>query len=191
MDSMEVKEWDPLNSTWGAEAVNPTKTPALIASNEVDHNGSAYIYEDSFRDRCVLHEGANDGGVIAGLSGYDDYDHQANNWGDQQVIRIDIDESTLAESTVDTIIFWDFGLSTPGAAGTQQTDPVAIVFGIDRTRTVAHGQIYFDGTSRIYFPDNRIYIAQADIPEPTAAILMLSGVGVLLGRRKRRRQSAA
>lgn len=189
MNSMEVAEWDPLNSTWSAEAVDPTKTPALIASNEVDHNGNPYVYEDSFRDRCVLHEGATDGGVVAGLSGYDNYNFQANNWGDQQVIRIDVGD--LTESTIESIIFWDFGDSTPGAAGTQQTDPVAIMFGIDRTRTMAQGQVYYDGAGRIYFPDNRIYIATVNIPEPAAIVLMLSGMGVLLGRRWRRRQLAA
>ena len=94
----------------------------------------------------------------------------------------------MAAGNIDEIIFWDFGASTPGAPGTQQTDPVAIVFGIDRTRTVAQGQIYYDdGGVRTYFPDNRIYIAQVHIPEPaTLAFCVLGGVGVVLRRRRRK-----
>lgn len=188
-DSAEITEWDRVHSTWPAEAVDPTKTPALIEANEDDHLGADYIYEDAFRDRSQQHEGANDGGVIAGLSGYDNYNPRDNNWGDQQVIRIDLSEATLAEGNIDQLVIWDFGASIPGAAGTQQTDPIALVFGIDRTRTVAQGQIFYDdGNAKTYFPDNRIYIAQVNIPEPASlAFCILGGFGLLMKRRRSRK----
>ena len=192
VDSMEVKEWDRVHGTWGAEAVLPGMTPAQIEANEVDDANAAYIYEDSFRDRCVVHEGATDGGVIAGLSGYDNYDYGDNNWGDQQVIRMDFDDftsTTTANTGIDKIVWWDFGDSdstTWGQPGVPQVTPSAIVFGIDRTRSVADGQIYIDGaTGRTYFPDNIVYIARVHIPEPaTLALIAMGGTGLILRRRR-------
>ena len=195
VNSMEVKEHDPSDPTWATQAVDPTKTPDQIFLNEVDDTGAAYIYEDSFRDRGVVHEGASDGGVIAGLSGFDNYDPAVNNWGDQQVIRIDLDDfrpRAEVSQLINKIVFWDFGDSTPGAPGTQQTAPVPITFYIDRSRTVAQGQIYHapdpnNPATWTYFPDNRIYIARVNIPEPAALLFcVFGGVGLVLKRRRRR-----
>lgn len=186
--SMEIFEVDP-NGLDAGDVIVADKRPNEIL------NSLNYVYEDAFLQRdptdpnagSVYVADSTDGAVISGLSGYDNYDPQRNNWEDQQVIRIDISEDTIKDGNISAIRFFDFGDSSPGAPNTQQTDPREIVFGIDASQTFAHGQIYFDpvGGGRIWFPENRIYIARV-VPEPTAAALLLVGATLLTVRRRRR-----
>ena len=176
------------------------RTPNQILATLVDDNGNPYTYDDAFVERSEFVESSTDGAVIAGLAGQTSYDPRINNWGDQQVIRIDISEATLTNmeggpGDITKIIIYDFGNSIPGTAGTQQTDPEMYVFLVDLTQTYAHGQLYYDtvgnGTPAdfIYFPENRIYIAQVEIvPEPGTMALLTIGVAGPVLRRRRRRQ---
>jgi len=202
--SMEVFETDP-NALGAGDVIIADKRPSEIAANLVDGNGNAYEYQDAFLGRdpndhsvgSPYAESSTDGGVLKGLAGYDYYESAgatANDWGEQQVIRIDIDTSAFETYDPDTnpeggdiqkIVFWDFGASIPGAPGTQQTNPRKMEFLVDMSQTVAHGQIYYllgDG-SKLYFPENRIYIAT--VPEP--ATLTLIGIGAIAVLMRRRR----
>ena len=180
VNSMEFREYLTGDGTWAGAAVEPNRIPEIIEAMLTDHAGNPYLYQDAFRDRSELHDGANDGGLIGGLAGHSDYNPQLNNWGDQQVIRIDIDTSTLAEG-IEKILFWDFS---------DQVNPRKIELFVDLTQTVADGQIWIDDGAggRIYFPENRVYIAQvAQIPEPLTLSLMAIGAGCLILRRRRHR----
>lgn len=186
-NSMDVKErlaYDP--SAW-MDAIAQGKTPKEIL------DALGYTYDDAFAERSVYANNSTDGGVIGGLSGYDNYDPEENNWADQQVIRIDLSESTLllgdqGEGNIDELIFYDFGDSIPGSDATQQVNPRVIAFGVDRNRTPAAGQIYLKdantGDPVLYFPENRIYIARVVVPEPGTMLLIAFGGAALAMRRK-------
>ncbi len=190
--SMEVREYDPALLD-NSNVLVRDKHPEWIRNNLTEHDGTSYVYKDAFKERSEYHDGATDGGVIAGLAGQEEYvpDLNGGTWGDQQVIRIDISEETLA--TVSQITFWDFGDSDGTAYGSDtspQVQPRAIIFGVDLNRLPEEGQIYYDDpvNGRIYFPDNRIYIAQVQIeyiPEPASLTLLVLGAGLMLLRRRR------
>jgi len=181
VDSMEVREVDS-DALPAAETVS-SRTPAVIEATLTDHNGDPYVYQDAFLDRSQFAVSTNDGGVIAGLSGWDEYDPELNNWGDQQVIRIDISRETLLEAegvvgNIDKIVFYDFGCDS-----STQTSPRQIVLNVDDG-----GNIYLDDGEggRIYFPENRIYIARVQIvPEPTTMALLAGGATCLILTRRR------
>ena len=192
VNSMELREYDPYGLGPG-QVIWPSRMPSEILANLTDHNGNPYTYQDAFLERAFYHDGASDGGVIAGLAGQSLYDPQINNWGDQQVIRIDISEETLmsgdpnTDGNIDKIIFWDFG--DPGTG--DQVNPTPIIFYVDLTQTVAHGQIYWQDPvtgNKIWFPENRIYIAQVTlVPEPTSLFLILAGAATILPLWKKRK----
>ncbi len=188
--SMEVSEADAAALLPG-DVIHGSRTPAIIEATLNDHNGVPYVYEDAFLERSNYVASTNDGGVIAGLSGWDDYNVQVNNWGDQQVIRIDIAKESLRAvepgahgDYIEKIVFYDFG----HAGGSTQVAPREIVFDVD-----VNGNIYFDdGAGGItFFPENRIYIARVVIiPEPgTMVLLSIGGLCAMAARRRRHRTS--
>ena len=198
-DSMEIRERDPMNMPGlGWLLDKPVDIKNTAALNDPD--GNPYEYLDAFTHMGSYIRGSNDGGVIAGLAGQDDYDPQYwdTTWHNQQVIRIDISPETLLSlqeegGGIDKIIFYDFGLSDPGSTTGQQVNPTPIIFGVDLAQTVEHGQIYYDTAGFgnpadfIYFPDNRIYIARVEVhvPEPaTIFVTLVGGAGLLLRRRR-------
>ena len=190
----------------GIAPIHAADSPqALLNAGVTDGLGqNLYFYEDAFMQRdgsaggslndgAQWVEGSTDGGVIAGLSGYDDYsryfpgDPKLNtNWGDQQVIRIDFDKNSFDKDAlvgISEIIFYDWGPIDPITG--QQTNPIAITINVD-----ANQDLYFDDNgTKIYFPDNRIYIAQVGhAPEPASMIVLAAGASALLARRKRRQK---
>jgi len=186
VDSMEAYEVDP-NALGAGDVIWGNRRPSEILATLVDHNGDPYEYADAFLNRSTHDVPTNDGGVIAGLSGWDEYDEEMNNWGDQQVIRIDIaPESLLAfegpgGQPIEKIIFYDFGC----AAGSSQINPRQIVFNVDPS-----GNLYWDDGQggKIYFPENRIYIARVNIvPEPGIIALLSAGSFCVITARRRRR----
>jgi len=178
--SMEIRQRDPADMGVGTAAVDPARTPALIAAGLTEHDGvTPYLYQHAFTDRSTHAVSTSDGGVIAGLAGQSAYDPLINNWAAQQVIRVDLSGLTLsAGSDVDgegkplqgnifEIIFWDFGQ----AAGSSQVSPYAVVLDLANTAL---------------FPEHRFYIAQVEIvPEPTALAIVVAGAVVLVWRRRR------
>ncbi|MCK4602259.1 MAG: PEP-CTERM sorting domain-containing protein, partial [Phycisphaerae bacterium] len=187
VNSMEISEVDPFALT-AADVIWGDKTPTEIKNGAAkDHDGNDYIYADAFLDRSQYDLSTSDGGVIAGLAGQSSYDPEINNFGDQQVIRIDLPQSVL--NSIDAIVFYDFGDSIVGAAGTQQTAPVAIRFDI------IDGNLLYkvdpqDESTWVYFPENRIYIARVRdmVPEPTSLVLLALGSTMIMARRTRRRR---
>lgn len=187
--SMEVHEENPYGSYVDNSSIwdNGTgRTPNEIKANLTDDEGNPYTYDDAFFNRINVYENESVGGVIAGLSGYDNYDPEINNWGDQQVIRIDLAQNALSQ--LDEIVMYDFGY----APGSGQLTPIEIIFGV----------VFYNGEYRIWYdfendgfevtdlmPENRIYIARVDItPEPLSmAILSLGGLGLMKIRSRRNR----
>jgi hypothetical protein len=184
-NSMDVRERDPMSALINAIAIHADKTPSEVAAVLTDDAGNPYLYQDAFTHRGEYMEGETDGGVIGGLGSYGPKDSwDPNAWGDQQVVRIDVSDEMLA--TVDELVFYDFA---------DQLNPTAIIFGVDTTQSVAHGQVYLDGNGNgiwdqgeLWFPDNRIYIGQMAemVPEPGTLALLASGAAGMLLRRKRR-----
>jgi hypothetical protein len=233
MDVREVNSYDYTDSNGvfhaGLDGLNPIdalETPQMLLTNQVkDGRGNQYLYEDSFlsrdgrlgvgadlNDGSLWIQGSTDGGVLAGLSGFDKYGDYypggatpdptklLTHWGEQQVIRIDIDDETLAMITEDNginkIIFYDWGMPDKDT-GQQAKDPREIVF---KVAIDAFGDkiLYFDKDGNnafdvlqgdISFPDNRIYIAQVEhAPEPATMMVLVAGGSALLARRRRRRK---
>lgn len=173
VNSMDYKQVNPLTLTG---ALVPGKTPAqLLANGVLDSSGNPYQYQDSFQARATYSEGTTVGGVIAGLAGQSSYDHTLNNWGDQQVIRIDLDPASIADGSVKNIAFYDFGTAGNfGMSGPNvpQVNPTQIILNLADTSL---------------FPDNRFYIAQVDnLPEPATMALLAAGSIAMLIRRKRK-----
>ena len=217
--SMDVREVNAYETGLGAgddlggfNPIHAADTPqALLDAGVTDGLGNLYFYEDAMISRdgdtnngSPWVEGSTDGGVIAGLSGYDEYDDYypegatpdpsklLTHWGEQQVIRIDIDKATLnmlGQNGIKEIIFYDWGMPDPATG--QQSNPTAITISVD-----ANQNLYFDKdgsgdltAADILFPDNRIYIAQVEnIPEPATMLLLAVGASAMLVRRRVRRR---
>ncbi len=189
--SMEVHEENPYGSYVNNASIwnyGTGRTPNEIKANLTDDEGNPYTYDDAFFNRINVYENESVGGVIAGLSGYDNYDPEVNNWGDQQVIRIDLAQNALAQ--LDEIVMWDFGY----APGSGQLTPVEIVFGVIYDALADYYYIWYDYGNDGFdvgdiLAENRIYIARVDIaPEPlTMAILALGGVGLISQRIRRKK----
>lgn len=180
--SMDVKEQAAFGAWIAANAIYPDKTPQEIL------NDLGYEYADAFSERSMYANNSTDGGVIGGLSGYNNYDPQINNWDDQQVIRIDLSDLTLDD--INEVVFYDFGYTT----GSGQTTPMELVLNVDGTGTLffdANGDDLFNAADGdIYFPENRIYIGMVDhmVPEPgTLALMATGGAGFLMRRRRNRK----
>ena len=225
VNSMDVREVNSFATTLGGTddlggftPINGDHTPQKILSGPTavsDGLGNPYFYEDAFvqRDGATDNgspwlEGSTDGGVIAGLSGFDEYSQYypggdnpdptklLTHWGEQQVIRIDFDKETFdlgtsGEDGIRKIAFYDWGAIDSN--GQQlSANIVEIVINID----AATKDIYFekDGVAGmtagdILFPDNIIYIAQVEhTPEPATMIMLTVGASGLLARRRRRRK---
>lgn len=187
-NSMEIHERNPYGT--GPNVYNgylDPKTPQWVLDNLVDHAGNPYTYDDAFTQRSELFQDESIGGVIAGLAGLTNYDPQLNNWGDQQVVRIDLGQDALSQ--LDRVVMYDFGY----APGSGQITPIEIVFGVVNYNGLFRLWYDFDGDSFFdveeLMPDNRIYIAQVDIaPEPLSlAVLGLGGLALALKNRRSRR----
>ncbi|MBN1554580.1 MAG: hypothetical protein JXA11_07525 [Phycisphaerae bacterium] len=193
-DSMEVHERNPYGTgpnVYGSYIDD--RTPQWVLDNLVDDEGDPYTYDDAFTQRSDLFLCESIGGVIAGLAGYDEYNPERNNWGDQQVIRIDLGQDALEE--LDKIVLYDFGYYTGNPADPDgQVDPTEIVFYVDWIGGQfciwydEDGNGEYDEEVDLLLPDNRIYIAQVTInpiPEPTS-LMTLGSLG-LLGLLKRKK----
>jgi len=232
MDVREVNSYDLTaggnNDLGGIAPIHSDKTPqALLEAGVTDGLGTnLYFYEDAFLQRDGLGgdmtkgaqwvEGTTDGGVIAGLSGYDGYsefypdespgttanapaipdpnDPLYKRWAEQQVIRIDFDKASFDKDALEgisEIIFYDWGFPDPVTG--QQTSPVAIIINVDDDQNLYYETGLTPGPSDddIYFPDNRIYIAQVEmpiIPEPATMAMLFFGGSAILARRRRARK---
>ena len=232
MDVREVNSYDLTaganNDLGGIAAIHAGKTPqALLDAGVTDGLGTnLYFYEDAFLQRDGVGgdmtkgaqwvEGSTDGGVIAGLSGYDGYsefypdnspggpvnapaipdpnDPVYKRWAEQQVIRIDFDKASFDKDAligISEIIFYDWGFPDPVTG--QQANPVAIVINVDENQNLYFETGLTPGASPddIYFPDNRIYIAQVEmpiVPEPATMAMLFFGGSAILARRRRGRK---
>jgi hypothetical protein len=160
-----------------------------FATGMLDHDGNEYLYQDAFTERSRYSANATDGGVIAGLSGYDELNAEMTNWGDQQVIRIEIAPETLLSGGITEIHFFDFGGSVPGSTDSNQVHPRMIVFHADSGGNLYFGDPNDDPNSWVYFPDNRIFIAVTDffmVPEPATLSVITIGAGLTIFLRRRR-----
>ena len=172
INSMEVGEYDP-TALGNPEVIVDNQHPNAIAATLTDHTGiDPYMYLDSYLERSAYHDGATDGGVIAGLAGQEDYvfdpNQGINTWGDQQVIRVDFSPDTFAAGNITKIVIWDFS---------DQLNPVPIVL-----------DLYDPGTGQFLYPEGRFYIALVHmVPEPLSATLLVLGGMVLVVRRRKRR----
>ena len=186
--SMEFFETDP-NALGASDVIHANRRPTEIFANLTDGNGNPYEYQDAFLRRdpndhstgAPYTETTNDGGVIAGLSGYDYYDlddpNKVNDWGEQQVIRVDMDASVFQNfdgeintngGDINRVVFYDFGYD-PNSG---QVTPI---------------EIFLDLANTNLFPENRFYIAQVEmIPEPATIALLTLGSVALLARRRRK-----
>jgi hypothetical protein len=185
--SQELKEVNPYGAL--ADAVSPTRTPqAIIDAGIKSSDGNDYLYQDAFTERANYAAGSTDGGMLAGLCGWADPNAGTTHWGDQMVIRIDIAKETLLEGKINKIVFHDFGESIPGSTEGQVNNPGHPLPAPIELYADAAGNLYFlnDDLSKVYFPENRIYIALTSIiPEPgTLAMLVLGALAVVLRRRR-------
>jgi len=186
--SQELKEVNPYGVL--ADAVSPRTPQAIKDAGIKSSDGNDYLYQDAFTERSVYAVSSTDGGVLAGLCGWTDPNAGTTNWGDQMVIRIDIARETLLAGNIDRIVFHDFGDSIPGSTEGQVNNPghplpPPIVLYADE-----FGDVYFleGGGGRVYFPENRIYIAVTSlVPEPGALAMLVLGAFALVLRRKRSR----
>ncbi|MGA2265018.1 MAG: PEP-CTERM sorting domain-containing protein [Phycisphaerae bacterium] len=155
-------------------------------SGKLDACGHAYLYQDAFTGYFNRVTGATDGGVLAGLSGY----NKLSDWSDQQVIRIMIDANSLKSGGITQVNFFDFGDSNAATWGTntgQQVNPKTISFYADAGGNLFMGDPNGDPNSWVYFSDNIIYIATTNqIPEPATLCLLALGAGLMVLRRRRR-----
>jgi hypothetical protein len=183
--SMESEEVDPQTLAGWVNGLSDRTAAEILAV-------LGYEYQDAFQTRSEYTERSSDGGVIGGLAG------QAGTsggdvpfWVDQQVIRIDLAETTLDD--IEMLVVWDFGTDWGFEPGNNaQVDATPIILGVDNTQTLAHGQVYYEDPitgERTWFPENRIYIAPtAEVPEPgILAVLGMGGLGILARRRKARK----
>jgi len=223
--SMDVREVNSYETTPGANddlggiaPIHPDFKPQQLLDDGVKDGlgNDLYFYEDSFfqRDGSVggdlndgskWIEGSTDGGVIAGLSGYDGYSEYYTpqgalmdptglytRWGEQQVIRIDFDQATfdmLGQNGIREIVFYDWGDIDPVTG--QQMNPTPIRINVDADQKLYYENDGVPGLSAgdILFPDNRIYIAQVEhAPEPATMIVLVSGGVALLAKRRRRQK---
>jgi hypothetical protein len=196
-----TEQADPYSNAADSAVLSGNRSAQDIINDGItDHTGSElYSYDDLFVERSTLHDNDNDGGMLAGLSGWSEFNADDANWGDQQVIRIDLASETLqtlVNNGMTEVVFYDFGNSDPstwGQTGVDQVNPTKIVLNIDLANGFDNGQLYMDLGSgdRLYFPENRIYIAVEDqIPEPATLAIMITGAAVgLLGKRRRTRRS--
>jgi hypothetical protein len=189
--SMELYEVDPYEAGAEWSAIYADKTPEEIITDAVITAlaGGEYTYDDAFLNRGTWTENSNDGGVIGGLGGQIE-DTEMEDWADQQVIRMDFSELMLAG--LDEIVIYDFGDSDPGSTTSDQVNPIPMIFGIDHGRTAEEGQIFWEDPEtfeRVYFADNRLYIAQTIVPIPEPATLSLLGLGSLALLRRRRNRN--
>ena len=184
--SQELKETNPYGPL--PSAVSARTPQSLVTAGIKSSDGNDYLYQDAFTERANFSANSTDGGVLAGLCGWADPEAGASHWGNQQVIRIDIDKATLLTGKIDRIVFHDFGASSPGSTdgqvdnpGSPLPDPI-IIYADDA------GDIYVldDVGGRVYFPENRIYIAVTNlVPEPGTLSLLVLGSLTMLFRRKR------
>ena len=224
--SMDVREVNSYETAPGANddlgagiaPIHIADTPqALLDAGVTDGlgGGDLYFYEDSFFNRDGLSnvgstwvEGSTDGGVIAGLGGFDEYSQYypggANpdpaklltHWGEQQVIRIDFDQATfdmLAVNGISEIIFYDWGDPDPvtGQQAQPNTPAQQITINVDAGRNLYFENDGIPGLTAgdILFPENRIYIAQVEhAPEPATMIVLALGASAMLARRRSRRR---
>ncbi|MBT3278433.1 MAG: PEP-CTERM sorting domain-containing protein [Phycisphaerales bacterium] len=188
-------------------ALNPATGVYSALYEQAGTTVGDYGYQDTF-----VNEGQ--GGVINGLAGTEFESSDPDRVENQQVIRIDFEDfnMTFAEATsegflleeqwmgaydaadlvnaVDELVFYDYG-----AAG--DAEMIALLLNVDRSRTMAEGQIYLDNNDNdifdagdYAFADNRVFIAELDqVPEPaTMSLLALGGLGML--RRRKARKNA-
>ncbi|MDP6046791.1 MAG: PEP-CTERM sorting domain-containing protein [Phycisphaerae bacterium] len=227
MDVREVNAYETAGAGTDLNGIAPIhadyRPQRLLEKGVKDGMGTnLYFYEDAFLQRdgaggdmtkgAEWVEGSTDGGVIAGLSGYDGYrqfydgepgdngpirdpnDPLLKHWAEQQVIRIDFDKASLDREAlvgISEIIFYDWGFPDPVTG--QQTNPVSIVINVDDNQNIYFETGLTPGPSLddIYFPDNRIYIAQVEmpiIPEPATMTMLLLGGSALIARRRRGRK---
>jgi len=184
VNSQELKETDPYGPLAGAVSA---RTPqSLVTAGIKSSDGNDYLYQDAFTERASFTGYSTDGGVLAGLCGWADPNASTTAWGNQQVIRIDIAKETLLAGGIDRIVFHDFGTSSPGSTDGQVSNPGSPLPDPIILYADAGGNVYYlmgDG-SKLYFPENRIYIA-VTVPEPGTLTLLVLGAFAAVLRPKR------
>ena len=183
--SQELKETNPYGPL--PDAVSSRTPQSLVTAGIKSSDGSNYLYQDAFTERATFSAHSTDGGVLSGLCGWADPNASNGSWGSQQVIRIDVDKATLLSGKVDQIVFHDFGTSSPGSTDGQVDNPGSPLPAPITIYADDGGNIYVldDVGGRVYFPENRIFIAVTDVPEPATLSLLVFGSLTMLLRRKR------
>ena len=206
-----LKLYDVPGTPYDGTMADVNSPERLALYEQAGYDVSGYAYQDQFTNLGEFGT-ANEGGVINGLAGTAFDPADPDRVENQQVIRIDFADFnlTFADATtqglltteqwvgdyaatdlvnaIDQLVFYDYGTAGDAAA-------IAMLLDIDRSRTVAEGQIYMDNNSNgvfdagdYAFADNRVFIAQLDeVPEPaTMSLLALGGFGILRRRRNRK-----